>query len=1187
MNSLFHTLKNASSFGLGTYLLLVANSGYSAALDLSEVPLFLGESVDPNLLLIIDDSGSMDWVQTMSTAAKREHPELVNNEIVDVHTNRNRNQINISYRPEGEDESRRLCAAFNVLAYDPDINYTPWAGVDEDGQAYPDMTYTGGDSFNVRIDPYLGGDNGNLTDIYDHAFITWNDANGNKEYDNGECPEVILTGTGRDRNFTNAACEANSNCFLVEDLSNDVPVSINPNDEPQHSEITNYGNWYTYYRKREFIAKKATLGVIDAIDARVGIATLHDNNNVSTPIDDLNDNNDATNDDAIHKLNLMGKVAQINSSGGTPLRVTLEDAGEYFLNGDRSLFSERVTSPILSAGEGGACQKNASILMSDGFANSSNNPSVGNLDGDNLFNTLGDVAQKYFDIDFKIGDDYEGQQNMTTHTIAFGVEGNLTCNPGEDGCAEDWPTGINYDGSDPRSIDDMRHAAYNSKGLFSTAQTPEALIATLEKASTISTGGSGFTSVATNSSSISSDTVTYQGSFNPDTWSGDLSAIPISIGDDDPRTECNGVEVLEFCDPIWSAAELLDSTAQTSRVIITSKTVTTATGTSTTGIPFAWPSNYTALADNDFSEAQVEFLVSDVADAQKQSEGQKLVDYLRGDRSYESASDLRIREHVLGDIVNSAPRFVGTPSSNHPDTIETDPYSTYRADNEDRDPMLYVGSNDGMLHGFDFETGEERLAYVPEAIFGRLKDLTQPLYDHQYTVDGTPTTGDAYLNNNWTTVLLGGLNAGGQSIYALDISDPDDFSQNNADNIVLWEYTDADLGYTFGQPDIVRLNDGSWAALFGNGYNNTEADGLASTTGKGYLYLVDLEDGELIEKIEVDSGSLETPNGLSTATPVDINGDSITDYVYAGDLNGNLWRFNLTSNSSNNWDVELIFTAVAPEAGNPTQPITSRPSVSFHPENDRDGFLIFFGTGRYIDVSDNDIENQTTQSFYAVWDDLDDSLINTIPAEFNRSNSDYVEQSIIDQSAVDTDDGIAISRTTSSNTIDWNVHSGWYIDLTYDPAGSNLGERQISSSLLDGDSVIFISTQPRTPDEPDEESAPSCDTLGISYLMVLDYSSGAAQLDTLDIDGDGNINADDIGNAVQINGIVGTPTIVDIPDGITTEGTTPDPDPTPEPEPTPTPDCQKAALTGVDPILLNGECPAGTDRQSWNEILRD
>ena len=157
--------------------------------------------------------------------------------------------------------------------------------------------------------------------------------------------------------------------------------------------------------------------------------------------------------------------------------------------------------------------------------------------------------------------------------------------------------------------------------------------------------------------------------------------------------------------------------------------------------------------------------------------------------------------------------------------------------------------------------------------------------------------GDVFYNNVWHTVLVGGLNKGGQGIYALDITDPAGFTEAGATNIVLWEFpdaNDADLGYTFSQPSIVRLQNGQWAAVFGNGYNNTESDGHASTTGYAALYIVDIQTGSLIRKITTQAGAVATPNGLATPAVVDLDGDSIAEYVFAGDLLGNMWKFDIS-----------------------------------------------------------------------------------------------------------------------------------------------------------------------------------------------------------------------------------------------------------------------------------------------------
>ncbi len=195
--------------------------------------------------------------------------------------------------------------------------------------------------------------------------------------------------------------------------------------------------------------------------------------------------------------------------------------------------------------------------------------------------------------------------------------------------------------------------------------------------------------------------------------------------------------------------------------------------------------------------------------------------------------------------------------------------------------MVYVGANDGMLHGFDAGNGatkgQEKLAFIPSAVFSSLHELTKPNYpfNHKFFVDGTPTMGDAFYAGAWHTLLVGGLNKGGQSIYALDITNPGSFDEGNASSIFRWEYTDADLGYTYSRPAIAKMANGRWAAIFGNGYNNSTPGTPApiSTTGRAYLYVVDVETGLQIAKIDTLAGSVGTPNGLATPAVVDINGD--------------------------------------------------------------------------------------------------------------------------------------------------------------------------------------------------------------------------------------------------------------------------------------------------------------------------
>ncbi|MDP2254417.1 MAG: PilC/PilY family type IV pilus protein, partial [Thiobacillus sp.] len=457
---------------------------------------------------------------------------------------------------------------------------------------------------------------------------------------------------------------------------------------------------------------------------------------------------------------------------------------------------------------------------------------------------------------------------------------------------------------------------------------------------------------------------------------------------------------------------------------------------------------------------------------------------------------------VLGDVVNSAPSYVGAPAFNYPDNLEAASYYTFRSNHSTRTPMLYVGANDGMLHGFDAATGQEKLAYVPSKVYPNLAQLTSTNYSHRYYVDGSPTVVDTFYSGAWHTTLVASLGAGGQGLYALDVTNPSTFSEANASSIVKWEYTDTDLGYVFGQPSIVKLNTGKWAAVFSNGYNNSEADGSASTTGYAYLYIVDIETGALIKKISTKTGSVATPNALATPTLVDRDGDGKVDYAYAGDLQGNMWKFDLcdaspqdvcATNNTNGWGVaygtstspEPLFSAMD-SSSNP-QPITSAVEVTRHFSGD--GFQLYFGTGKYLE--NGDIATTGTQTFYSVWD------IATSPSTIS-GRSELQQQTVTTTTTVSGKE----YRTSSSNSVDWvdpassaGTKRGWYMDLP------ESGERVVSDPALYSSRILFTTLIP---------DASTCSGGGTGWLMELDSVTGAALGGpTFDVDGDGEVNTDD------------------------------------------------------------------------------
>jgi type IV pilus assembly protein PilY1 len=499
----------------------------------------------------------------------------------------------------------------------------------------------------------------------------------------------------------------------------------------------------------------------------------------------------------------------------------------------------------------------------------------------------------------------------------------------------------------------------------------------------------------------------YRATYNSGGWMGDVQALVINTSGSISST------------PAWSASTQLPTASN--RNVLTFNDGRQPGGAKETSDAYALRGvAFSSSGFTNLSARQQAWLDTD-STGLVDNYGTDRVSYILGDQSKEaflpgtttpnpSANyGWRTRSSRLGDVINSNPVFVGPPSSGYADTT----YKTFANANASRTPLVYVGGNDGMLHAFDasytYDTsgnpqtvstsshisGREVFAYVPSAVYGNLSQLMSPTYSHKYYVDGSPTVGDACFStctnaSQWKTVLIGSLNAGGQGIFALDITDPaTSFTGTN----VLWEFTDADdadLGFTFSRPIIRKLNNGKWAAIFGNGYNNTYADGSTSSTGRAYLYILYIDGpgagnswtlGTNYFKIALKSPSegtsptlpLSPPNGLSSAASLDIDFNGTTDYVYAGDRLGNLWKIDLTSSTPSQWKSAFtdssnnplpLFTAKDP-SGN-TQQITT--GINIAPTiNGRSGYMVMFGTGSWVDTTDP-VGPFKTDSLYGIWD---------------------------------------------------------------------------------------------------------------------------------------------------------------------------------------------------------------------------
>jgi type IV pilus assembly protein PilY1 len=939
-----------------------------------------------------------------------------------------------------------------------------------------------------------------------------------------------------------------------------------------------------------------------------------------------------------HNNDLIQALFKVRAKGGpTPLREGLYRAGKYYahenipsmLSPNTNTLRNDPLDPSLI--DNSRCMQNFVLLITDGYwteltTGLSYLSVIGDADNDGRGGdpsdgpTLADVARYFYKNDLRPAppagnssncsltnadpfcndppdpndpDPPQGQ-SMITFTVAFGVLGKLVDKQPLDGWPDSivtekeqvwslndqgkprwsdpaWGDPINGEGCKgistacPEKINDLWHAAYNSHGAYAFAQSPADLAHALQAAlAKMQPTRSTLASAAVSSGFLTTGTQTFQVLFDSSDWSGQLVANLIT-------TDNQGHLGLS---QTWDAREQLDNEMPEQRQILTFDPQQRK------GIPFEW------INLNPTQQGQLNISLikgSLVKDETGKEKGAERLNFLRGkgisvqDSQWLQNNNFRTRFHKLGDIIQSDPVYVGKPIFRYND-VTTDPdLASYPGSiNIQRPAMVYVGANDGMVHAFDAQTGEEKIAYIPSAVFKNLTLLTSPDYIHQYYVDGSATIGDVFYADKWHTVLVGGLRAGGQGIYALDVTDPTQFSEANAGKIVLWEFNDAqypELGYTFSKPVIARMNNVTnghkqWAAIVSNGYNNTQSDGSVSDgsvskddsntvceKGDAALYIVNVETGNLIRKICTGFGqdkdplypqsadaNKRRPNGLTTPAALDTDHNFTVDYIYAGDLFGNLWKFDVRDSDPRKWKVaykvtdnEPLFEARVPDnnGNNVPQPITTRPSIDTHPLGQ--GYMIYFGTGQYMENGDNSDKNQITQSFYGIWDKSElttpsdpNSALKPL-SSFTGVKSGFTgvtRNKLLQQKiTVETETDNYQVRLTSNNPIQWldaqgnPKQLGWYIDFIYQ--NNNNGERQVSASTIWNDKVIFNTLIPITPTSQGQQQQASCRAIdyGTSWLMILDKADGS-QLETspLDLNGDMKFDTMDLVGGVPLSG---------------------------------------------------------------------
>lgn len=722
-------------------------------------------------------------------------------------------------------------------------------------------------------------------------------------------------------------------------------------------------------------------------------------------------------------------------------------------------------------------------------------------------NSLADVAQYYYATDLRsstlsnctgalgtdvcnnevpiAGLDRAEHQHMTTFTLGLGMNGilpyskdylsNLTSGSYFDlkNGTKKWPIATSSS-SGITHVDDLWHAAVNGRGQYWSATDSSAVADAISAALSNVTRTIGSSSSAATSSLQPVDgrnNQVFVAKYTTKVWTGDLVSYTLdgTTGDIDTSTE------------VWSAAAELASATPSARRIYYKQPGTTNRRNF----------NYANLSADSLGSHFANFCTKALVPAQcadfdtdprtAADNGTNLVNYLRGDGSLSnysytktiagppaststvSVTAYRTRESILGDIINASPVYVSKPPFNYTDTG----YAAYVADHKNRTPVVISAANDGMLHAFAAEAvgsttpaGTELWAYVPTAVMPEMYRLADTSYEskHHFFVDGTPTVADVHDGTNWKTIIVGGLNSGGRAYYALDITD-------TTDPKVLWEFTHQHLGLTYGNPVITKRADGTWVVVVSSGYNNNVGGG----DGNGRLFVLNALTGQPVADLPegiptmvsatAPAGSTGTPSGLSKVNAwIESDKNNTSLRFYAGDLLGNVWRFD-TDNRVEPKGKALLLASLK-DANGQAQPITIKPETAAVGRY----ATVLVATGQYLGLSD--IANRQVQTVYGI----KDALTTTGLGDLTQNRTDFVRQTLTDVAGQ--------NRKISSNAVDWSSKNGWRMDML------SAGERVAIDMQVQYTTLALASAIPGS-----SVCSPSG---GSSWLYVLDLTTGGA-----------------------------------------------------------------------------------------------
>ena len=719
---------------------------------------------------------------------------------------------------------------------------------------------------------------------------------------------------------------------------------------------------------------------------------------------------------------------------------------------------------------------------------------------------------------------YEGNpsfwQNVTTYTLGFGVEGTL---PYPDSLQKiingelSWPARrepgeafAKVEPGKPTAIDDLWHAAVNGHGKYVNVRNSAGFMSEMagilaEIASRTGTSAG----VAVASRALQANNQKFVPSYKTKDWTGDLKAYAVDVHGRHGALQ-------------WSVLDRLPKPIDRTMYVGTGNTSGPAAS------PFYWDSAEDKPAQRMTDRARRALIQGA---GKKDEDGSPLVLYLRGDRT-ESGKKFRtqLQNAVIGHIVNSQPAYIGTaidrgyrylPAAFGSAKSGADSYRDYVAQKAARScsttiqsgaakvcgpAMVFVGSNEGFLHGFNANPdpvksgGREIFAFAPFASLSELGRSSRPEFQARFMMDGPLIERDAFWGNRWHNVVVGTTGAGPKAVFALDVTQTD---FHGLDKAVLWELSDANqtvkanadaIGHVLQEPEVGVLADGRWVVVIGNGYE--------SRSKRAQLLVVELQTGQVIARLDTSVGSDSQPNGLGGVALVR-DGNQVITGAFAGDLRGNVWKFDLASTRPSDWKVSYgkkpMFTTQDGRA------ITAAPVLVTHPLG---GVMVLVGTGKLFEVGDNEVpanydrNNGPFDVLYGLWDTARLSVDrngNRTWAADDRKNPDGTTSKGND--GIPIKPGTVVTRKLqvtpgmtlvkipledqANRNLDWTRDRGWRVTLKDMIAVG--GQRNIVTPQLMSGLVLFETMSPWV-DEVSAACRPRIDTPG--FALALDPLSG-------------------------------------------------------------------------------------------------